>query len=1262
MTYNGQTFDVDVEAGIHTSSGQVYATFQSIDPNTELPPDVLVGFLPPENGTGRGMGDISFTVQPNAGLATGTQIRNVALITFDSNSPIATDQVNDEDPSQGVDPTKQALVTIDSVAPTSSVNALPTTTTTSSFTVNMTGTDDTGGSGIGSFALYVSTDGGPYVLDQADIPAQAGSGAAYTGSITFAGAQGNTYAFYCSATDNAGNVEAATAAAQATTTVPPQTTLTAVSGAGTFAGTATLSATLVYGNAPVAARLVTFSLVSGGNTTSVGSATTNASGVATLSDVSLTGLTAGTDSGSVIASFAGDATYSAASAIGNLVINQATPTVNWVNPAGIVAGTALGSAQLDATASIPGTLTYAPGMGTILDAGQGQALSVIFTPTDSTDYASVTVTATINVQKATPTVSWADPAGITYGTPLGATQLDASSSVPGTFSYLPPTGTVLKAGAGQVLSLTFTPADSIDFTAVTTTAKISVQQAAPTISWANPADILSGTPVGPAQLAAASSVPGTFVYTPAPGTLLDVAQGQILSVTFNPTDTSDYTSATATATINVLPQNLKSTPVLSWSNPAEIVYGSPLGTTQLDATASFGGNPVAGTFTYAPALGANLNAGQAQTLAVTFAPSDTSDFNNTTASVLINVAPAPLTVIVNNVSKVYGEPNPGLTVSYNGFVNGDTPSSLGGNISFNTMATSASDVGSYDVTVSGLSASDYAITYANGSLSVSPAAQTISWSNPADIIYGTPLGAAQLNAAVTGSGPAASGTVNYLTSAGTVLGAGAAQTLTVVAAATPDYNQATASVLINVQRATPTITWANPANIIPGAPLGSAQLDATASVPGTFVYTPAAGFLLNPGPAQTLSVTFTPNDTADYTSVTSTATINVQQAPPTITWANPADITYGTTLGTAQLDATANVPGTFTYTPPSGTVLEAGKDQTLTLIFKPADSTDYLTVTVTAAINVDKITPLISWSNPVRITYGTTLGATQLDATANVPGTFKYSSNVGAILGAGSGQALTAVFTPTDQADFSTVDASVAITVAPAPLSITAANASKLGGQANPPFSVGYSGFLLGQGPGVLSGTLTITTPATATSPAGSYPIVPAGLSSRNYAIQFVDGTLSVLPAAPVAVNHSYQLTKNKSLSVRTPGVLANASSPNGGSLTAVLIGRPAHGTLKLKANGSFVYKPKGNFKGTDHFTYKVLSRSLVSNVATVTLTVISPPKKARPKLQVLAGANVSQARIFSLVDQAIAQFADQARPNSGSRVHSKPLVNGTRS
>ena len=66
-------------------------------------------------------------------------------------------------------------------------------------------------------------------------------------------------------------------------------------------------------------------------------------------------------------------------------------------------------------------------------------------------------------------------------------------------------------------------------------------------------------------------------------------------------------------------------------------------------------------------------------------------------------------------------------------------------------------------------------------------------------------------------------------------------------------------------KATPTITWATPADIVYGTALSATQLNATASVPGTFVYTPPAGDRAEAGAAQTLSVTFTPTDAANYT-------------------------------------------------------------------------------------------------------------------------------------------------------------------------------------------------------------------------------------------------------------------------------------------------------------------------------------------------------------------------------------------------------------
>jgi len=75
-------------------------------------------------------------------------------------------------------------------------------------------------------------------------------------------------------------------------------------------------------------------------------------------------------------------------------------------------------------------------------------------------------------------------------------------------------------------------------------------------------------------------------------------------------------------------------------------------------------------------------------------------------------------------------------------------------------------------------------------------------------------------------------------------------------------------------RKTPTITWNNPTDITYGTKLSSTQLDATASVPGTFVYTPPLGTVLSTG-THTLTTSFQPSDTVNYTTASATASINV---------------------------------------------------------------------------------------------------------------------------------------------------------------------------------------------------------------------------------------------------------------------------------------------------------------------------------------------------------------------------------------------------
>ena len=91
-------------------------------PGHQPAPDALTGFLPPEDGTGRGQGFISYIVEPKTGLPTGATIRNIARITFDANDPIDTNQVDPHDASKGTDPAKEAFNTIDAGPPTSSVD------------------------------------------------------------------------------------------------------------------------------------------------------------------------------------------------------------------------------------------------------------------------------------------------------------------------------------------------------------------------------------------------------------------------------------------------------------------------------------------------------------------------------------------------------------------------------------------------------------------------------------------------------------------------------------------------------------------------------------------------------------------------------------------------------------------------------------------------------------------------------------------------------------------------------------------------------------------------------------------------------------------------------------------------------------------------------------------------------------------------------------------------------------------------------------
>jgi hypothetical protein len=169
------------------------------------------------------------------------------------------------------------------------------------------------------------------------------------------------------------------------------------------------------------------------------------------------------------------------------------------------------------------------------------------------------------------------------------------------------------------------------------------------------------------------------------------------------------------STVTVAVEGIPETPTLRWPAPEDIFYGTALGSGQLDASAE-----ISGSFLYDPPMGALLPAGADQRLTVAFAPDDTLNYNEVSATATINVLPAPLTIQADDLVRTYGAPNPTLTASYSGFVDGETETALETPSALRTEATEQSPVGAYPIVVEGATAANYAITFVSGTLTVEP--------------------------------------------------------------------------------------------------------------------------------------------------------------------------------------------------------------------------------------------------------------------------------------------------------------------------------------------------------------------------------------------------------------------------------------------------------------------------------------------------------------------------------------------------------------
>ncbi len=368
----------------------------------------------------------------------------------------------------------------------------------------------------------------------------------------------------------------------------------------------------------------------------------------------------------------------------------------------------------------------------------------------------------------------------------------------------------------------------------------------------------------------------------------------------------------------------------------------------------------------------------------------------------LSITPATLTVTANTATKVYGQANPTFTDTITGFVNNDSSSVVSGSASLTTNATTASGVGSYTITaaIGSLSAANYTFAFVNGSLSITPATLTIT-ANNATKIYGAALPAlsASYSGFVDGDTSASLTTQPTLTTTATASSPVGSYPITASGAADQNYSITYVAGSLTLAQAKPIITWGTPSPITSGTALSSAQLDASANVAGTFSYGPAAGTVLSVG-TQTLSLTFTPTDTTDYTTATDSVQLVVNSTnniATTITGSSSGSLYFGQALqvsasvtssnGTptgnvSVFDTTTNESiGNFNLTNGLGELstssLTPGK-QTITLSFQGTGS--YLNSSTSLPVTiVDSIYIL----NPSSINGALSLSGS---AAINVPG------------------------------------------------------------------------------------------------------------------------------------------------------------------------------------------------------------------------------------------------------------------------------------
>ncbi|MGA0786954.1 MAG: beta strand repeat-containing protein [Ilumatobacteraceae bacterium] len=751
----------------------------------------------------------------------------------------------------------------------------------------------------------------------------------------------------------------------------------------------------------------------------------------------------------------------------------------WSNVGFAVSPTASSSLTVTLASNDTAVCTVASGSFIITMVKAGTC-SLTASQAGDTSYSAATdVTHTFEISKATQASLSVSTSTATYG--ATTTLATSGGSGTGAVSFAKVSGDCTLGGAGNAtLSptsatscvVTATKAADDQYAATTTSdTTVTIDKAAQstaltlnsaTVDYGQTLTLAGSGGNGDGALSYAKSsgtcaVSGTELT---PGNAGSTCQVQITRAAS--TNYEAQTSDPITITIN------RATPTIgSLTLPAPTYGDVPF--TLTNPTATFNGASVAGTWTYASALDSvatfsgatgTVAGGGSSTITATFTPTDTVNLFTTSVTATLTVAKATPTFTWASVDATYGDANANITAPI-------------------VATTAATGTWLYtSATTSVVAISDSQLDFGNAGSSVVTA--TFTPSNTANYVSG--------------------GTVTM-----TVTVAKATPSLGTLSTMTKTFGEAAFS------PTNPTASFNSQA--LPGSWSYASNTASVATASGTTITIAGAG-------SATITGTFTPTDTANFETASTTASLTVEKATPTFTWSN-VSATYGDSNAaiTAPTVATTAATGTWMYSSAttsvvaiSGGSFDFGNAGTsvITATFTPDNTTNYvsggmvqMTVTVgTKAITVTADAQTKQYGEPdPSLTYTITTGGSLASGDS-------FSGALSRAAGSGVGTYAISQNTLALSANYTLTFVPADLTITRRAITVTAADKSKTYGEGDPTLTYSVtSGSLVGSE--TLSGSLARTTG----DDAGTYAINQGTVTSANnpnYDITFAAGTLTI--------------------------------------------------------------------------------------------------------------------------------------------------------